>query len=142
MIVLDANILLYTYLPSDPRHRAAVEWFETTLNGSEAVGLPWVSIWAFLRVSTNARLQDRPGTTEEVMLRVQQWLDFPGVTVLSPGRRHKELLADMMRGGQVSGPDITDAALAALALENGATLATTDRGFARFPRLKWLNPLD
>jgi len=105
------------------------------------VGLPWVSILAFVRISTNPRILELPLTTGEAIKIVSSWLARANVTVLSPGDRHWEIMQNLLVEGQATGPLVTDAHLAALAIEHGATLASADRDFARFPGLKLLNPL-
>jgi hypothetical protein len=142
MIVIDANLLLYASDTASVHHQASRQWLENTLSGSEPVGLAWVAVFAFLRVGTNPRLRKDAFTVEEAAAIVAGWLTRPTITLLNPGERHWEILRDLMTRGQARGPLVTDAHLAALAIEHGATLATTDRDFARFPGLKFFNPLD
>ena len=97
---------------------------------------------AFLRVGTNSRLRRDAPTLDEAIAIFAGWLERPNVTLLNPGERHWEILREMMTKGQARGPLVSDAHLAALAIEHGAVLATTDRDFARFPGLKFFNPLD
>jgi hypothetical protein len=101
-----------------------------------------VALLAFLRVGTNPRIRKDAFTVEEAAAIVAGWLARPTITLLNPGERHWEILRDMMTKGQARGPLVTDAHLAALAIEHGAILATSDRDFARFPGLKFFNPLD
>jgi hypothetical protein len=142
LILVDANILLYAYVPSSKHHAAARAWLETTLSEPEPVGLSWVTILAFLRISTTPHIFKDPFSAAEAAAIVSGWLEPPMVTILNPGERHWEILRDLMTKGQAHGPLISDAHLAALAIEHGATLATTDRDFARFPGLRILNPLE
>jgi hypothetical protein len=141
MILVDANLLLYAYDPQAAQHDASRLWLETTLSGSELVRFPWLTLWAFLRISTNPRVFERPLSMAEADAHVSSWLTQPSAGILEPGERHWEILEQIMKEGQVSGPLVTDAALAAIAIEHGATLCTTDRGFARFPGLTWTNPI-
>ena len=141
MILLDANILLYAYDSTAPQHSLTARWLGNLLESNEAVGLPWVTIWAFLRIATNSRILARPLSTAHAFGIVRDWLSQPGVAVLEPGPRHVELLERLVREHQVTGPLMTDAALAAMAIENGAVLASTDEDFRRFPEVRWLNPL-
>lgn len=141
MILLDANLLLYAYDPSSPHHEAARDWLEDALSGAQHIGLAWMTLLAFVRVSTSRRLLEHPLTITEAAAIVSAWLERPTITVLNPGERHWEILREVMTKGQVHGPLIMDAHLAALAIEHGATLASADRDFARFPGLKLLNPL-
>jgi len=142
MIVVDANLLLYAHDAGSDHHPAARRWLENSLSGEEPIGLAWAAVLAFLRVGTNTRLRRDGPTLDEAMAIVAGWLERPTVTLLNPGERHWEILRDMMTKGQARGPLVTDAHLAALAIEHGAALATTDRDFARFPGLRFFNPLD
>jgi toxin-antitoxin system PIN domain toxin len=142
MILIDANLLLYASDTASIRHRLAHRWLETTFSEPEPVGLAWVVILAFLRVGTNPRLRKDALTFAEAADIVAGWLARPTVAVLNPGEGHWQILRDLMKKGQAHGALIMDAHLAALAIEHGAVLATTDRDFARFPGLKYFNPLD
>jgi hypothetical protein len=142
MIAIDANLLLYASDTSSAHHQASRRWLEHTLSGEEAVGIAWAVVLAFLRVGTNPRIRRNAFTLHEAVGLVAGWLERPTVTLLNPGERHWEILRAMMTKGQARGPLVTDAHLAALAIEHGAVLATTDRDFARFPGLKFFNPLD
>jgi toxin-antitoxin system PIN domain toxin len=141
LIVLDVNLLLYAYNSASPRHQAAYAWVRETFSRTELVGLPWQTIWAFLRISTNSRLPGEHFSMERAVAIVQQWIDLKQVRLLAPGERHWGLLQRMLLEGQVRGPLTTDAQLAALTIEHGGVLYTTDRDFARFPGLRWVNPL-
>ncbi|HUG72578.1 MAG TPA: TA system VapC family ribonuclease toxin [Steroidobacteraceae bacterium] len=141
MILIDANLLLYAYHQRAEQHRAARGWLEATLSGSELVRFAWVTLWAFLRIATNPRVFERPLSAAEAAAAVSSWLDQPVAAVLDPAERHLEILTALMQDAQASGPLVMDAAIAALAIEHGATLCTTDRDFARFAGLKWRNPL-
>jgi toxin-antitoxin system PIN domain toxin len=139
--LVDANLLLYAYHPQDARHQAAREWLEAMLSGTEPVRFAWLGLWAFLRISTNPRVFERPLLPSEAERAVSSWLARRIAGILEPGERHLEILRDLLRGNQVKGPLVMDAALAALALEHGATLCTTDGDFSRFPGLRHRNPL-
>lgn len=141
MILVDANLLLYAYHPKADQHAASKAWLEAVLAGPGLVRFAWLTLWAFLRISTNHRVFDRPLSTAEAEEAVASWLAQPVAGILEPGERHWEIVCRLMQEGQASGPLIMDAALAALAMEHGATLNTTDRDFARFPGLRWTNPL-
>ncbi len=141
MIVLDANILLYAYDSRLPEQARVAAWLESLLVSGETIGLPWVAIWAFLRISTNPRIWSHPKTVSEAFSVIHKWLDQPAVIALSPGPRHTAVLEKVVSTGGISGSHVTDAVFAALAVEYGATLASTDKGFRRFPDLKWINPL-
>ena len=141
MILVDANLLLYAYNPGSPQHQQSREWLEQTLSGSELVRFAWLTLWAFIRIGSNPRVFDRPFTAAETEAIVSSWLSQPNAGLLEPGERHWQLLRKLLDEGQATGPLVMDAVIAAIALEHGATLCTTDRDFARFPGLKWRNPL-
>jgi len=141
VIVLDANLLLYAYDGTSPHHDAALSWLKKAFSGPELIGLPWQVVWAFLRLSTNSRIFASPLLSEEAVAIVQQWMDLKQVRLLAPGERHWSLLRQMLLEGNVRGPLATDAEIAALTIEYGGVLHTTDRDFARFPGLRWANPL-
>ena len=141
MIVLDANILLYAYNSDAPNHERCERWLKEVFSSGEVIGLPTVTIWAFLRITTNARIWTRPKSAADAFGIVREWLDHPSAMPLHPGKRHFEILEELVVDHAVSGPLMTDAVLAAVAIENGAVLASTDQGFSRFAGLKWLNPL-
>ncbi|MCX6602392.1 MAG: PIN domain-containing protein [Acidobacteria bacterium] len=141
MILLDANILLYAYDDRSPHHTVIRGWLETVLSKEEMVGLPWLSAWAFVRIITNPKINAQPLTPEQAMSVVTKLRNHPHVAMVNPGRHHAQYLLEEMRSAQVQGAQTTDAALAALAREHGATLASTDAGFRRFPALSWINPI-
>jgi hypothetical protein len=142
MIAIDANLLLYASDTSSAYHQASRRWLESTLSREEPVGIAWAVVLAFLRVGTNQRIRQNAFTLHEAIAIAAGWLERPTVTLLNPGERHWEILREVMTKGQARGPLVTDAHLAALAIEHGCTLATTDRDFARFPGLDFFNPLD
>ena len=141
MILIDANLLLYAYHPRAEQHELSRRWLEDTLSSPEFVRFAWVTLWAFLRIGTNPRVFERPLSTSEATVTISSWLAQPNVGILQPGERHWEILHSLLREGQTIGPLVMDAALAAIAIEHGATLFTTDRDFSRFSTLKWTNPL-
>ena len=140
MILVDANVLLYAYNPRAESHERCRAWVERTFSGEEAVCLAWVTILAFVRISTNPRIFEQPLLAGEALATVSSWLERPSVSVLEAGEACWEIFRELVVEAQVSGPLVMDAFLAALALENGATFATSDRDFTRFPKLKLLNP--
>ena len=141
MIVLDANILLYAYDADAEKHAKARAWVEELFSGASPVGLPWQTLSAFMRIVTNPRLTGKRFTPVEVADLVDQWVKQPNVRLLGPGDNHWSFLRQMIVDGQVRGPLITDAQLAALTIEYGGVLHTTDRDFSRFPGLRWKNPI-
>jgi uncharacterized protein len=141
VIVLDANILIYAYDSGSSQHTKARDWVEKTFSGLESVGLSWQTVTAFLRVMTNTRLPGPRLSLEQAVRLVDEWLEQLNIRVLSPSDEHWILLRGMVVEGQASGALISDAQLAALTVEYGGVLHTTDRDFARFPSLRWTNPL-
>lgn len=142
MILIDANLLLYAYHPRAVQHAAARRWLEDVLAGPELVRFAWMTVWAFLRIAANPRAFEQPLSFGEATAAARAWLDQPCVGIAEPGERHWEILAQIGGSGQAVGPRLTDAALAAIAVEHGAVLHATDRDFARFPGLKWVNPIE
>ena len=142
MTLVDANVLLYAYHPRAAQHDRCRAWVEAEFSGGAAIRIPWATIVAFLRIGTNPRVFERPLTIAEAEAAVSSWLALPSVSPVDPGERYWDVPRDLLDRAQVTGPLVTDAALAALAIEHGATLCTTDRDFARFPGLRTLNPLD
>jgi len=140
LILVDANVLLYAYHPRAEAHERCRAWVEQVFSGEEPVAIAWVTVLAFVRISTNPRVFEQPLLASEALAAVASWLERPCVSVLEAGEACWEIFRELVLDAQVSGPLVMDAFLAALALENGATLATADRDFSRFPRLKLVNP--
>ncbi len=140
-MLVDANLLIYASLEDFPQHAAAKGWLDAQLNGPRRVGLPWPSLLAFVRITTNPRLFDSPLSTESAWTQVSRWLTCPLVWVPAPGQGHAEILGDLLLGSKATGNLVPDAHLAALALEHGLTLYSTDRDFAAFSALPWIDPL-
>lgn len=142
MILLDVNVLLYAFSASAPRHAAMHAWLEAALSSEPMVGVPWVTALGFVRLSTDRRAYDNPYTISEATELIDTLLARPNVSPISPGEQHWEIFTRLAAVGQLRSNLVTDAHLAALAIEYGATLCSTDRDFARFPGLKWKNPLE
>jgi len=140
MTILDANVLLYAYNADAPQQPSAAKWLKKLFASGDTIVLPWVTIWAFIRISTNSRIWPEPRPAADVFATVREWLAQPGVIALGPGPLHATILEELVVEGAV-GPQVTDAVLAALAMEHGAVLASTDQHFSRFRNLRWLNPL-
>jgi uncharacterized protein len=142
LIIVGANLLIYAYNNGSTRHMKARQWLEHALSGAESVGLPWQSIAAFLRIMSDPRLPGERLTVQQAVEVIESWLDHPGVRVLIPGDNHWILFRQMVIDGQAAGSLVSDAQIAALSIEYGGVLYTTDRDFARFPGLRWKNPLE
>ncbi len=141
MILVDANLLIYAHVSSFPLHDAARKWLNEKRNGVAPVGLPWPSILGFLRIVTNPRIFERPEPPDDAWRQAAAWLDFETVWTPQPTNRHREVFAGIVRRCAVKANLIPDAHLAALAIEHGLILCSTDNDFAGFPGLKWKNPI-
>lgn len=141
MILVDANILIYSHVASFAQHEAAHEWLDRQLNGANRVGLPWASLLAFLRLVTNPRVFEHPEPMAEAWRQVRAWLDCQAVWIPQPTERHAEILSELLALPGVHANLVPDAHLAALAIEHGLTLCSTDGNFSRFPALRLLDPL-
>ena len=140
MILVDSNLLIYA-ANANPRHAAASAWLDEALSGASRVGLPWQSLTAFLRIVTNTRIYG-PGaaTVEAAWRQVEEWLRCPNVWIPAPAERHAQVFRGALQAG--GGNLAPDAHLAAIAIEHGLVLCTSDRGFARFKGLRWKNPIE
>jgi len=141
LILVDANILLYAEDSLQSRHQQARAWWDGQLSGSGVVCLCWTVLSAFIRIGTNPRVFEHPLSLEQALARVQSWLDQPCTRVVRPTERHWTVFKQVLTDGQAVANLVTDAHLAALAIEHGCVLASTDSDFARYPKLKWRNPL-
>jgi toxin-antitoxin system PIN domain toxin len=130
--LLDANVLLYAYDSSSAHHAACRDWLQAALNDDEPVGLPWQTSLAFIRISTNPRAVSRPLEPKEACAIVSILFERPNVVVVEPGEQYWSTFLKLVADGRVSGPLVTDAVLAALALEQGASVCSSDRDFRRF----------
>lgn len=137
----DLNVLIYAVDRTSVRHGPAREWWEGLLSSGEPVALSWSVLLGFLRLSTRAQVFHVPLTSDEALDLVDGWLARPAVRVVAPGPRHTAVLRDLLRPLGTAGNLTTDAHLAALAIEHGAELCSADTDFARFPRLRWTNPI-
>jgi uncharacterized protein len=141
VILIDSNILIYAYNADSPPHSIAHDWLNQQLNGTTQVGLPWLSILAFLRISTNPRAFPNPASIAEAWRQVAEWLARESVWMPQPTERHPGILGDLLTQGRVQGNSVMDTHLAALAIEHGLTLCSADSDFAKFRGLRWSNPL-
>lgn len=142
MILVDLNLLLYASNEAAPAHSRARSWWKGALEGEAAVGLAWAGILGYLRISTRPNVFERPLKPEEALAVVRGWLARENVVVLRPGERHWPILERLIADAGTAGNLTTDAHLAALAIEHGATLNSTDADFTRWePELRCRNPL-
>jgi toxin-antitoxin system PIN domain toxin len=141
VILVDANILIYATNRDAERHDIARHWLDDRLSGTASVGLPWPSLLAFLRLTTNPRLFERPLSMAVAWKQIAAWLDAEPSWVPQPTERHTEFLAPLLDQPGIQGNLMPDAHLAALAIEHGLTLCSTDSDFARFKGLNWIDPL-
>ncbi len=141
MILVDANLLVYAHVASFPEHDAARNWLDKQLNGTNQVGLPWPSLLAFLRLVTNPRVFERAEPIADAWAQVRAWLGCDPAWIPQPGEGHAGLLGELLAVPGVQANLVPDAHLAVLAIEHGLILCSTDSDFARFPRLRWTNPL-
>lgn len=141
MILIDANLLLYAEDSLSQHHESARTWWDAQLSGSGPVCLCWPVLIAFIRIGTNSRLHQRPLTIEEAVQRVQSWLEQPCVRLIQPTDQHWLIFQRLLRKGNAAANLVSDAHLAALAVEHNCELQSTDGDFARFRELKWANPI-
>jgi toxin-antitoxin system PIN domain toxin len=141
VILVDANILVYAHVTSVAQHERARDWLDQQLNGAAPVGLPWPSLLAFLQLVTNPRVFERPEPITDAWRQVLAWLDCETVWIPQSAERHAELLGQLLAMPGIHANLAPDAYLAALAMEHGLVLCSTDGDLARFTGLHWLNPL-
>jgi len=139
-VIIDANVLLYAVDADSTFHDAARSWLEDALNGPARVGLPWASLLAFQRISTHPRASANPLSPRQAWSYIADWTDADATWVPAPGSQHSEILRRLIIDGDLRGNLVTDAHLAALAIEHGVGVCSMDSDFARFPQLTWVNP--
>lgn len=140
-MLVDANLLLFATDERSGFHDRALAWLNQRLNGPERLGLPWLSLSAFVRMSTNPRASTSPLTPDTALRQVRRWLEADVVWTPGPTHRHAEVFGGLVERYQVRGNLVTDAELAAIAIEHGLALASADTDFARFRELTWVNPI-
>lgn len=141
MILVDVNLLLYAIDEDAPHHRAARRWWEETLSGTRPVGLAWIVLLAFARLTTRRGILVRPLPPDQALAFVEEWLEHPLVEAVSPGPGHWRILRSLLAAAGTAGNLTTDAHLAALALERGAQVYSADHDFARFAGVSHVDPL-
>jgi toxin-antitoxin system PIN domain toxin len=141
MRLIDANLLIYAKFSDLPQHEKARMWLETQFNSPGRIGLPWESCLAFLRLSTNSRLFDLPLSGPAAWEQIEEWLSHPRVWIPLPTVEHPNVLGGLIMAVRATGNLVPDAHLAALAIQHGLILCSSGSDFARFPGLRWENPL-
>jgi toxin-antitoxin system PIN domain toxin len=141
MILVDANLLIYAIDSDSPEHPRARRWLEETLSGTTRVGLPWIVLLAFVRLTTRSAIVREPLSPETALAYVNSWLAQPFVRPLVPGENHWPILRNLILTLGTAGNLTSDAHLAALAIEHGYAVYSTDSDFARFPGIELVNPL-
>jgi toxin-antitoxin system PIN domain toxin len=139
--LVDLNLLIYAINRDAPHHLAAKQWLEDSLDGDETIGLSWTVVLGFLRLTTSARVFERPLPVERALAMIHDWLAHPNVELVVPANRHWDILRALLTESGTAGNLSSDAHLAALAIEHGAELHSADGDFARFRGLRWTNPL-
>ena len=140
-MLVDVNLLLYAAIAEYAQHAVARAWLDDALDRHARVGLPWESLLGFLRIATDSRMLKTPMPVRAGLATMRDWLDHDGVWIPTPGDRHAAILAGLLEAAGRGGKLVPDAHLAALAIEHRLTLCSTDGDFARFPGLRWENPL-
>lgn len=141
MILPDVNVLLYAYDRSSPHHDTARDWWEAALSGREPIGLAWSTVLGFIRISTHPRVFSNPMAIDESASHVDAWFGQPVAEVITPGPRHWAILSRLLLSTRSGANLTTDAHLAAMAIEYGACVFSSDTDFHRFPGLRLQNPL-
>lgn len=140
-MLVDANVLLYARDAASPFHERARSWLTERLNGHVRVGLPWASLVAFVRISSHPRAYNRPLSPEQAWRQVEDWLAAPASWIPEPTHAHADVLGALVRRYDLRGNIVSDAHLAAIAIEHGLTVCSADTDFARFTELRWVDPV-
>ncbi len=141
MILVDANLLIYAIDADSHHHRASRKWLEQTLSGTTSVGLPYIVVLAFLRLTTRSGIMRNPLPSDDALAYVDSWLKQPYVTTIGPGETHWPILRNLLHASGTAGNLTSDAHIAALALEQGATIYSADSDFKRFIGVRHVNPI-
>ena len=142
MLLADVNVLVYAHRRDAPDHARHRQWLEALLNGEGAFAFSYTVLSGFVRVVTHPRIFKPPSTLEAALAFARAIQDAPNAVPATPGPRHWEIFESLCAQAEARGNLITDAVVAALAIENGCELITTDRDFRRFPQLRWRHPLE
>jgi len=142
VIIPDINLLVYAYNSDAPFHDQSKAWLEGCLSGRTPIGIPWVVMLGFVRIMSSSAVLTDPMEPVEAVEHARSWLARPQTQIVNPGPRHLAIFAELMHAARASGRLTTDAHLAALAVETQSELHSNDLDFARFPGLRWRNPLE
>lgn len=140
-MLIDANLLLFAVYETGPHHARARDWLDDQLNGERRIGIPWLSLGAFMRIITNPRIYERSLIPSEAWAHVEDWLANDLVWTPTPTAHHAKILGDLVKHHHPRGNLVTDAQIAALAIEHGLEVCSADTDFARFTEIRWHNPL-
>lgn len=141
-MLIDTNLLIYAVNRDAPKHDQARDWLEQTLSSNTVIGIPWLVSIAFLRLTTNPRVMQSPITVEQALDYVNGWLQQPCVMPLNPGERHWAILNKLLMTTGSAGNLTNDAHLAAIAIEHGYVIASSDNDYKRFDGVEHINPLE
>lgn len=141
MKIIDLNILLYAINPSFKQHSAIHKWWINTLNDDEPIGLPWIVLSGFMRISTNPRIFPQPLSVTAALNKIETWIKHPNIIVIQESKDHWRILRELLENTGTAGNLTTDAHLASLAIGHGALMISCDNDFSRFKTLRWMNPL-
>lgn len=141
MIIPDVNLLVYAYNSDAPSHRQALSWWEGCINNTQPVAIPWLVALGYLRLMTSRKVLPQPMEVSTALRHLGTWMEQPNVGIIQPGPRHLAILSGFCEQGVLHGSLLTDAHIAALAIENQALVHSNDNDFSRFPGLRWINPL-
>jgi uncharacterized protein len=140
-MLVDANVLVYAHVSNFDQHEEARSWLDEQLNADRRLGLPWESLTAFVRLVTNPRVFTEPEPVGDAWQQVEDWLQRPGAWIPGPTDRHREVFGALIAETKPTASLVPDAHLAAIALQHGLAVASTDADFARFPTVRWIDPL-
>lgn len=140
-MLVDANVLLFAVDGRSPLHRRAEQWLTEQLNGVRRVAFPWLSLAAFVRISPHPRASAEPLTPAQAWQHVEDWLGCDTAWIPNPTEHHREVLGRLVTKYELRGNLVTDAQLAALAIEHGLAVCSADTDFRRFDEIQWVDPL-
>ena len=142
MKIVDINLLIYAINKDTPHHAKARKWFEDCLSSDEPFGFAWIVILGFLRIITNGRIMPRPLAPDVALDTIDEWLQQPPSLTIVPSQQHWSIFKEILMPLGTAANLTSDAHLAALAIEHGARLYSTDNDFSRFKSLRWTNPIE